>query len=205
MSSQRWRTALDVPYTVRLAKVMSNKLRMKIVMELSMREMSPKEFFDEFGGGTLSRVAESFRVLADYGWIHMTRTATGGRRRSATEHYYRATEPIIYYNDTWAALPGPIKEMISGGIFEEFFGRVREAMAAGTIDSRSDRHASWMPGRVDQQGWENIIGSIDALFHRIREELEEAGQRLAESGEEPIPMTVALAAFESPKDTEKLP
>jgi hypothetical protein len=50
----------------RLAVVHDYPLRMKIVTELYMREMSPKEFFDEFGGGSISRVCRHFEKLAEY-------------------------------------------------------------------------------------------------------------------------------------------
>jgi hypothetical protein len=60
-----------------------------------------------------------------------------------------------------------------------------------------------MPLKLDQQGWDNAIAKVDALFYWFQEEQERAKARIAESGEEPIPMTVALAAFESPEDTEK--
>lgn len=54
-------------------------------------------------------------------------------------------------------------------------------------------------------GWDNAIAKVDALFYWFFQEQEEANLRMAESGEQPIPTTVALAAFESPKDTEKQP
>jgi hypothetical protein len=196
---------LSVPYTLRLAKLMADELRMKIVMELNMREMSPKGFFEEFGGGSISRVSRAFDLLAEFGWLRQTRTETGGRRRGAVEHFYRATQPAVFYADDWAPLPKSMKEMISGGIFEELIERVKEAMDAGTIDAREDRHFSWMPLRFDEQGWDNAIAKVNALFYWFFEEQEEANLRMAESGEEPIPMTVALAAFESPKDTKKQP
>lgn len=205
MSDPEVRPQLTMPYTLRVAKLMADELRMKIVMELNMREMSPKGFYEEFGGGSISRVSRAFELLAEFGWLRMTRTETGGRRRGAVEHFYRATQPAVFYNDIWAPLPKSMKEMISGGIFEELVERVKEAMEAGTIDTREDRHFSWIPLRLDQRGWDNAIARVDALFHWIFEEQEEANGRMAESGEEPIPMTVALAAFESPKDTKKQP
>jgi hypothetical protein len=39
-----------------MAKVLADPLRIKIVLELGMREKSPKLFCQEFGGGSLSRV-----------------------------------------------------------------------------------------------------------------------------------------------------
>jgi hypothetical protein len=196
---------LNVPYTLRVAKVMADELRIKIVMELNIREMSPKSFYNEFGGGSISRVSRAFDLLFEFGWLRMTRTETGGRRRGAVEHFYVANHPAVFYEDTWAPLPLSMKEMISGGVVEEFVQRVKRAMEAGTIDAREDRHLSWVPFLLDQQGWDNAIAKVDALFHWLFEEQEGANERMAESGEEPIPMTVALAAFESPKDTEKQP
>jgi len=199
------RHVLDVPYTLRLAKLLADELRIKIVTELNLREMSPKSFYDQFGGGSISRVSRAFDLLIEYGWLRLTRTETGGRRRGAVEHFYVANHPAVFYDETWAPLPMSMKQMISGGIFEEFAGRVRAAMEADTIDARDDRHFSWVPLLLDQEGWDNAIARVDALFHWLFEEQEEANLRMAESGEEPIPMTVGLAAFESPKDTEKQP
>jgi hypothetical protein len=199
------RIQLDVPYTLRVAKLMADELRIKIVAELNMREMSPKGFHEEFGGGSISRVSRAFDLLAEFGWLFQTRTETGGKRRGAVEHFYRATQAAVFYNEIWAPLPQSMKEMISGGIFEELSERVRKAMEAGTIDAREDRHFSWMPLLLDEQGWGNVLTRVDAIFRWLFEEQEEANLRMAESGEKPIPMTVALAAFESPKDTEKQP
>lgn len=199
------RIQLDVPYTLRVAKLMADELRIKIVAELNMREMSPKGFHEEFGGGSISRVSRAFDLLAEFGWLFQTRTETGGKRRGAVEHFYRATQAAVFYNEIWSPLPQSMKEMISGGIFEELSERVREAMEAGTIDARGDRHFSWMPLLLDEQGWRNVLERVDAIFHWLFAEQEEANLRMAESGEKPIPMTVALAAFESPKDTKKRP
>ncbi|HSR94665.1 MAG TPA: hypothetical protein VLK56_07340 [Solirubrobacterales bacterium] len=176
---------------------------MKVVTELNAREMSPKQFFEEFGGGNLPRVSRAFELLHEYGWLQLVRTETGGKRRGAVEHFYRATQPAVFYNDVWAPLPASMKGTVSGGVFAELVERVREAMEAGTIDARVDRHFTWTPLRLDQRGWGNVIARVDATFHFIFEEQRAASTRMAESGEEPIPMTVALAAFESPPDTKK--
>lgn len=197
------RNQRDADYTLRVAKVFAEPLRIKIVMELNVREMSPKQFFDEFGGGTISRVSRHFDVLTEFGWLDLVRTESGGRRRGAVEHFYRATQPAVFDNETWAPLPKSMKEMVSAGIFEELGERVRRAIEAGTMDARADRHFSWAPLLLDQCGWENVLARVDALFHFLFEEQEDANLRMADSGEESIPMTVALAAFESPKDVEK--
>jgi hypothetical protein len=50
-------TERNVPYTLRMAKLMADELRMKIVMEFNAREMSPKEFYEEYGGGYIEGLA----------------------------------------------------------------------------------------------------------------------------------------------------
>lgn len=205
MDQDEARPQLNVPYTLRVAKLMADELRIKIVRELNARELSPKGFYEEFGGGSISRVSRAFDLLAEFDWIFQTRTETGGRRRGAVEHFYRASEPAVFYSNVWSPLPQSMKEMISAGIFEDLGKRVRAALEAGTMDAREDRHLSWTPLRLDQQGWDAVVARTDALFHFIFEEQKDADARIAETGEEPIPMTVGLAAFESPKDTEKQP
>jgi hypothetical protein len=193
------------PLMLRLSKVFADPLRMKILAECNLREMSPKQFHHEFGGGSLPRVSRAFEVLAEYDWLEQTRTETGGKRRGAVEHFYRATESALFDEELWPEVPGSMKALVSWRILETLNTKVREAMEGGTMDARSDRHFSWMPLRLDLRGWKNVIAKIDAIFYWLFKEQEEANLRMAKSGEKPIPMTVALAAFESPKDTEKHP
>ena len=193
------------PLMLRLSKVFADPLRMKILAECNMREMSPKSFYKEFGGGSLPRVSRAFDILAEYDWLEQTRTETGGKRRGAIEHFYRATESAVFDEELWPEVPDSMKGLVSWRILETFIEKVKQAMEAGTMDAREDRHFSWMPMRLDQQGWGNVIERVDTIFHWLFQEQEEANLRMAKSGEAPIPMTVALAAFESPKDTEKHP
>jgi hypothetical protein len=193
------------PLMLRLSKVFVDPLRMKILAECNIREMSPKGFFEEFGGGSLSRVSRAFDVLVEYEWLYQTRTETGGKRRGAVEHFYRATESAVFDQTVWPDVPASLRAMVSWRILETFNGQVKEAMEAGTMDARDDRHFSWTPLRLDQQGWESVVAWLDAIFFFLFEEQEEANLRMVETGEKPIPMTVALAAFESPEDTEKQP
>lgn len=194
-----------MPFTLRMAKVFADPLRVKILAELNTREMSPKQFFEEFGGGSLSRVSRAFDLLHEYGWLSLVRTETGGKRRGAVEHFYCATGPAMFDESSWPEVPDAMKNIFTWRAFMTLADRVKEALIAGTIDAREDRHFTWTQFRLDWQGWKNVIAKVDALFHWLFEEQVRANSRMAESGEKPIPMTVALAAFESPKDTEKQP
>jgi hypothetical protein len=192
-------------FAMRMAKLLGVPLRIKILAELNTRDMSAKQFHEEFGGGSLTRVSRQFRKLEEYDWIRKVASKSGGKRRGATEHFYRATAPAVFYNDSWSPLPASMKEMVSGRIFEELGDRIVQAIEAGTFDARDDRHFTWMPLRLDEAGWKRVITRIDDLFKFVIEEQEKARTRLAESEEEPIPVTVAFAGFESPQDTTKAP
>lgn len=184
-----------------MAKAMADPLRIKILSELSMRDMSPTQFFERFGGGSVSRVDRHFKVLLKHGWLVKVGEKTGGKRRGGVEHFYRAFRPaVLFDNESWSSLPKPMQNSVTGQWFSTLSERIWDAITAGTIDARDDRHVSWTPLDLDQLGWDNILPRVDSLFEFIFEEQGRAKLRMAESGEEPIPMIVALAAFESPRE-----
>jgi hypothetical protein len=191
-----------LPFILRMAKLFADPLRIKILGELSMRDMSPKQFFTEFGGGSLSRVARHFTALVDYDWLELVEEKSGGRRRGAVEHFYRATGPGVFDESNWADLPATLKEMITWQVFATYSERFKEAMEAGTIDARDERHLTWSPALYDQVGWERILAKTMELYKFISEEQAEAKARMAKSGEEPIPVIVALSVFETPKSSD---
>lgn len=195
----------EIPLTLRLSKVFADPLRMKILAELNMREMSPKQFFETFGGDSLPRVSRHFDVLVAYGWLYLVHTKSGGRRRGGVEHFYKATEPAILDEDLWPRVPDSMKELVSWRILETLAEQVKEAMEAGTFDARVERHFTWTPLRLDEQGWNTVISSLDGFFEFLFKEQERANVRLSESGEDAIPMTVALAGFESPETSKRSP
>jgi hypothetical protein len=188
----------QVEYLRRLSVVFALDLRINIVTELYLREMSPKQFHEEFGGGSLSRVDKNFKKLTEHGWLRFIRSETGGDRRGATEHFYRATELAVFDKETWALVPYSMRVAISWRTFKIFAERVRNALKAKTLDARADSHLSWTAIVLDQFGWERIVAAIDALFASIFEEQDDAKLRIAHSGEKPMVATVALTAFESP-------
>ncbi|MDX6633910.1 MAG: hypothetical protein QOF06_113 [Solirubrobacterales bacterium] len=190
-------------FPVRLAKVLSNPLSLKIVKELNLREMSASSFYEEFGGAArLSDVNRRFKVLAEDGWLVKVREETGGRRRGATEHFYRALGPATFETDTWSEVPEAIRATFSWRVFEQLAEQVREAMDAGSFDARPGRHHTWMPLILDEVGWRQVIAAVDAAFHDLEPLQAASKQRLANTGEEPIIATVYLAAFESPAGSD---
>jgi DNA-binding transcriptional ArsR family regulator len=190
---------------LRLSKIFADPLKLKIVTELNLREMSPSQFHSEFGGGPLSALDHRFKYLVKLGSLVEVKTKTGGTRRGATEHFYRATGPAIFDIHSWSEVPGSLKTRYSWNTFEQLVEQVAKAMVAGTFDARPERHLTWSLLRLDQRSWEQVIAATDANFAFLVEEEAAAARRIEESGEKPIRATVATAAFESPKEALEAP
>jgi hypothetical protein len=183
----------------RLSVVFASQLRIKIVTELYLREMSPKQFHAEFGGGSMSRVDKTFKKLAEHGWLRYIHSkGPGGSRRGATEHFYRATELAVIDEETWALVPYSMRTSISWTIFKVFAERVRHALDAKTLTARAGSHLGSTTIALDQPGWERVAAAANTLFESIFEEQDDVKIRVQGSNEKPMLATVGLVVFESP-------
>ncbi len=193
-----------VAYLRRLSVVFAVELRLRIVTELSMREMSPKQFHQEFGGSSESRIRKNFEKLEEHGWLRRFRTeGPGGSRRGATEHFYRTTELAVFDDETWALLPLSIRISFSWRTFKQLGERFRYSMENGTFDARPDRHHSCTPLLLDELGWGRVTAAIDALFLSSFDEQGDAKLRMHHSGEAPMVAGISLVAFEAPPPGEE--
>lgn len=59
--------------------------------------------------------------------------------------------------------------------------------------------------QLDREGWDKAAAALDELWTFAPEEEKEAKPRLAESGEEPVAMTLALGMYETPENATKEP
>jgi hypothetical protein len=185
-------------YLRRLSVVWASPLRLKIVTELYLREMSPKQFHAEFGGGSISRIDKTFKKLAEHGWLRYVHSkGPGGSRRGATEHFYRATELAVFDDETWALVPYSMRVAISWMTFRQLAERVREALKAETLIASPDTHLDWVTIPLDQLGWRRVVAAMNAFFESLFEEQNDAKIRVSHTGEKPRLTTVGVAVFES--------
>ena len=116
-------TAESLERLRRMARVLAAPLRLKIMVALIIRPMSPKMFQDKYGGGELSRIDDSFKVLMRFGWLDLLETRTGGKRRGGVEHVYRAVQIPVFDSSTWPVLPRPMRELYSWWVLDTFVNR----------------------------------------------------------------------------------
>jgi DNA-binding transcriptional ArsR family regulator len=140
-------------------------------------------------------LAYHIRVLRECDCIELVDTA---QRRGATEHFYRATKKAFISRDLAQMLPTSMREGISVEAITAIFERIGEAFDAGTFDRRDERHVSWMPLTLDEQGWQAFV-ELKAKQLDLEMEIEsESIERLAKSSAPEIKATTVSMLFEMP-------
>jgi DNA-binding transcriptional ArsR family regulator len=191
----------------RLAKALAHPLRVQILVELNKRPMSATQFAHHVGGNVSpSKASRHFRYLERLGCLELVEVRPrGGRRRGGRERIYQAVQRSLFDDSSWFSLPGSLQQEVTSVTFSTYIERVAEAIAAGTFNARDDRHLTWTGMHFDQRAWDEMTTRLEEVFRFSLDLRVEAALRMAESGEEPIPVTVALACFESPKDADVAP
>ncbi len=198
-----------VPFFERMSPVFADDICMRIVNELNQREMSVTLFYREFHRElchvSIGALHRRFKKLQEVGWLAKVNEETGGRRRGATEVFYRATVPAVDESAPWADIPQALRGTKNWSTLRQLSGQVKAAIKAGTFDQRTDRCVAWSLVSLDNHGWEKVIAGHDELLAYALDEQDRAKHRMANSDEQPIKMTLAQAAFEAPRDVIKSP
>ena len=176
----------------RLVKALAHPLRVEILTILNERMASPNELSKELEEG-LSQVSYHVKVLKDFECIEMVKTEP---RRGAVEHYYRATARAFLTDSDWQSLPESVKPGVSASSIQMIIDDVVSALTGGTFDARDDRHLSWTPGVVDEQGWEESVDLAAETLDRVIAIHAGSAKRLAKSGDEGIPATMVVMNFQ---------
>lgn len=176
----------------KLVKALAHPLRVEILTILNERMASPNELSKQLDEG-LSQVSYHVKVLKDFDTIEMVKTEP---RRGAVEHYYRATARAFFTDSEWKSLPESVKPGVSAAAVRMIIEDVLNALKGGTFDARNDRHVSWTPGLVDQQGWEESVQLAAETLDGIMKIHAGSAKRLARSGEEGIPAATVIMNYE---------
>ena len=179
-----------------LTKALSNKWRSRIFAEVSVRPLSPSQFVEEFGG-SMSHVSRCFRELAKWGFIEIVEERKGGRRGGGVERIYLSTQRPHFDAPAWESFPLLVRDEISRFFLANYFGRVADAIKAGTFDADTDRHLSWKPIIVDRDAWTKISESLDEILDELPR-LEVESVERTDDLDSLIATTVGLASFRCP-------
>jgi DNA-binding transcriptional ArsR family regulator len=179
-----------------LVKALSHPLRMRILSRLNEKVSSPNELAKEFDE-SLPLVSYHVRILRELECIELVRTTP---RRGAIEHHYRALTRPFLDDEDWARLPLSARRAVSGTVLTKAFDDVRKAVDAGTFDARTDRHLSYAPLVLDEQGWTELNDRLaEVLDWAIEQQAVSAGRRQdGETGGPEVRARLTILSYSAP-------
>jgi len=180
---------------LRLVKALAHELRVEILTILNERMASPNELAKELEEG-LSQVSYHVKVLKDYECITLVKTEP---RRGAVEHYYRATSRPFVSDRDWQQLPATVRSSLSAELLELIQGDAIHALVEGTFEARADAHLTRTLMLLDERGWSDLMKGLAKTQELISKIQTDSAVRLQKSGEEGIPVSVAMLGFELPE------
>lgn len=181
----------------RLSVVFAAPIRLRIVMELYQREMSPSEFFKEFGGGSRTSVWRHFERLREAGWLRRVHSHAKGKS-GPPEILYRATELAFVDKETFQVLPESIRIAVCWHGYIEICEQLRTAMEASTFYARPDRRLTGTRLLLDEEGIARVGDAVAREFAAQFEEQEDARRRAANTGVPLFRAASILLACEAP-------
>lgn len=172
----------------------NHPLRVQLLAILATREASPTELAKELGE-ELGVVNYHARKLEKLGMVEVVRERPV---RGSTEHFYKSTTRPWWSTEQWSRVDLKLKSVTTAWILDRLIEDAATALNGGTFDSRDERHLSRTPMVVDQQGWMKVSAILDETLDAILQESAQATERMAESGEAPIPLILGMLSFEMP-------
>jgi DNA-binding transcriptional ArsR family regulator len=177
----------------RLVRALAHPLRVSILEILCDRVASPNSLSEDLGAG-LSHVAYHTRALNRCGALELVKTA---QRRGATEHFYKATPNAFLGNRAWRRVPRSLRRGVNGASLETLIDKAVTALAAGTIDAHEDTTLTWMPLRIDHEGWEEVTEILNEAADRVLGAQTRSARRLAKGDGQEISSVVSVLNFET--------
>jgi hypothetical protein len=177
-------------------------MRTAILAIANTRPISPSQYAREFNS-PLSSVSYHFRRLRDLDFIELVEEVPV---RGSNAHLYRGSRRGLIDDINWSAFGPKAQAAIRVSGLRDFLERCSNALEAGTFDAREDATFYWVAGAVDETGWLKFIKALRRLIEEVTAiEVETVDRRAKGESDECIPMTFAVAGFESPKGTERRP
>jgi DNA-binding transcriptional ArsR family regulator len=186
----------DAPNPHLVAKALTHPMRAKVLEILDRRIASPTQLSEELGIG-VSHISYHVKVLRELECVELVAKR---KRRGATEHRYRAvTRP--YFSDTvWAQVPSTSRQGIADAVLRAIGDEACEALAAGTLGTRTDSHISRTSLDLDSTGWRDVTALLEETLDRVLAIQDESSARQAISKEATLNSKLAILHFESPPD-----
>ena len=189
---------------------LQHPIRIRILEVLAERDISPIQFlrrgclppgYSHLGEkNAVSHVSYHFKVLREAECIVVVDTIP---RRGSVEKIHRSKMLALHTEEDFRKLSYKKRLAITRSTLQMLIARADGAILQGTFDKRPDRHLSWVPMDLDEQGWKELTDLQDETLERAQGIKAAAIARKHEwtvegDPEETFPATFAALAFESP-------
>lgn len=180
----------------RVAAAMSHPTRLRAMNVFWEREASPREIAAELGE-PINNVTYHVKQLLELGCIELVaeRPARGGR---VVEHFYKAVSSSTFWDAELEQLGSEEKETLDLAILKLMAGDLGEALLSGSYFELEDNNLVRIPMLVDAEGWTEAKEILERAFEELMALRETIANRVAISGEEPVPTKINIIQFKSP-------
>ena len=185
----------------RLVHAIGHPVREHILAVLNERAASPTEIGDELELD-VSAFYKHVQVLEQLGCIECVGTR---RVRGVHERIFRATSTLSFDDEAWQRVPPTLRADVWADLLRRLCNDVTGALLDGRLGGGSPEHVSWTPGRVDGRGRGEIHAILEDALSRVLAVQRESAARLRESGEQGIPVSVAILGYEAARDAPAAP
>lgn len=177
-----------------LSAIVSNETRSGFWSRLSEDTLSPAQLAREFGL-TVNNAAYHVKVLVTLGAVELLYTEPS---RGSIQHFYRSIKRPYISEEGYAKMSLDERHAFARHVLQLAFADATHALTEGTFSARPEHYVTRIPMRLDQRGFRKLATIYAEAFSKVEGVRIESEERLAESGEKPIPTTAILTFFETP-------
>lgn len=177
-------------------KALKAAIRYRIVSLCSQQATTSREFAER-ESMSLDLASYYFRKLEREGYLRVSKISYVG---SLPQYYYVAMRQALLIDEDFAALAPDEKFGITESTLREFLLHYKSAKKAGTLSTRGEEHLRCVDFDLDDEGWVDLMTALLCVFKGAFDIEINSSIRLRRSGGEAVPITIALAGFESPVD-----
>jgi DNA-binding transcriptional ArsR family regulator len=176
----------------RLLKAMAHPTRQFILNVLSEGTSSPVRIQRRMKNVSLNLVSHHIKVLKDLGCVELVDTV---QRRGATEHIYRATSRTMFSAEEWGQLEAKDRFPITADILRVVSEDASRSLVEGGFDERVDNHLSRSPIELDEEGWSEVVQTLERALEEVLEAHGRSAERAQKSGEKLLNARVVIMQF----------
>jgi DNA-binding transcriptional ArsR family regulator len=173
--------------------------RLTILRELAKEPMGPPEVQRRHPHLSLPFVRGHFRALEKLGYIERDPNYRG--RGSL----YRPCSARVLFDRSSLEELGDASGHFTAAVCLNYVERIAQAFDASTFSARADSRFTWTVLYLDEERWRRAVSAADSLFWYSLLVRKRAADRLATSGDAPIPATTGFCCIASPESSEGIP